>query len=238
MSEVAGRMAVQVGAFYLEQPNGGRGVLLSGVPGVRPGRVTIIGGGVVGLAAARIARGLGAHVLLLDVRQDRLCRVEEIFDAQVHTEFSTAQNVARAVAESDLVVGAVLVKGAQAPTVVTREMLADMAPGSVIVDVSVDQGGCVETTRATTHSDPTYVVDGVVHYGVANMPGAVPRTSTLALTSVTLPHAIRIASLGAREALRSDPYLLKGLNTHRGSLTYEAVGVAQGLPTKDAAALL
>jgi alanine dehydrogenase len=238
MSEVAGRMAVQVGARYLERPNGGRGVLLSGVPGVRPGRVTILGGGVVGLAAARMARGLGAHVLLLDIKQDALYRVEEIFDAQVHTEFSNPGNVRQAVAESDLVVGAVLVKGAQAPTIVTRDMLGDMAEGSVIVDVSVDQGGCVETTKVTTHSDPTYVVDGVVHYGVANMPGAVPRTSTLALTSVTLPHALRIAKRGAEEALRSDPLLLPGLNTYKGKLTYEAVGAAQGLDSVDAASLL
>ena len=238
MSEVAGRMAVQVGAYFLERPAGGRGVLLSGVPGVRPGRVTVLGGGVVGIAAARMARGLGAHVLLLDIKQDRLYRVEEIFDAQVHTEFSNPANVRRAVAESDLVVGAVLVKGAQAPTVVTRDMLGDMAEGSVIVDVSVDQGGCVETTKVTTHSKPTFVVDGVVHYGVANMPGAVPRTSTLALTSATLPHAMRIAALGAEEALRSDRFLLPGLNTYKGVLTYAAVGDAQGLPSQDPASLL
>ena len=238
MSEVAGRMAVQVGATLLEKPNGGRGVLLSGVPGVRPGRVTILGAGVVGLSSARIARGFGAHVVVMDVRTDRLAAVEEIFDGVVQTEYSNPSNVARAVAESDLVIGAVLVAGAQAPTLVTREMLRDMQPGSVIVDVAVDQGGCVETTHPTTHSQPTYVVDGVVHYGVANMPGAVPRTSTLALTNVTFPHALRIADMGVRDAMRSDACLLKGLNTFKGALTYGAVGEAQGIPTHDPGAML
>ncbi len=238
MSEVAGRMAVQVGAQYLQKPNGGRGVLLGGVPGVRPGRVTILGAGVVGLSSARIARGLGAHVVVMDVRIDRLAAVEELFDGTVHTEFSNPTNVARAVAESDLVIGAVLVPGAQAPRLVTREMLKSMQPGSVIVDVAVDQGGCVETTHPTTHSEPTYVVDGVIHYGVANMPGAVPRTSTLALTNVTLGHAIRIADVGVREALRSDPGLLRGLNTYKGVLTYQAVAAAQGLQAHDPLSLL
>lgn len=238
MSEVAGRMAVQVGATYLEKPNGGRGVLLSGVPGVRPGRVTILGAGVVGLSAARIARGFGARVAMMDVRVDRLAVVEEVFDGRVETEYSSPLNVARAVAESDLVIGAVLVPGAQAPRLVTRDMLKAMQPASVIVDVAVDQGGCVETTRPTTHSSPTFVEEGVLHYCVANMPGAVPRTSTLALTNVTFPHALRIADLGVRDALKSDAGLLKGLNTYKGALTYAAVGQAQGLPSHEPGSLL
>jgi len=238
MSEVAGRMSVQVGASLLEKPHGGRGVLLGGVPGVRPARVTVIGAGVVGLSATRIARGFGAHVVVMDLRPERLIEVENLFDGVVHTEMSNPYNVAAAVAESDLVVGAVLVTGAQAPRVVTREMLRDMRPGSVIVDVAIDQGGCVETAHATTHSKPTYVVDDVVHYCVSNMPGAVPRTSTLALTNVTLPYALRIANHGVREALRADPGLLKGLNTFKGALTYAAVGEAQGLDALDPYELL
>ncbi len=238
MSEVAGRMSVQIGAALLEKPNGGRGVLLGGVPGVRPGRVTILGAGVVGLSAARIARGFGAHVVMMDVRVDRLVGVEEIFDGVVQTEYSNPTNVARAVAESDLLIGGVLVPGAQAPRLVTRDMVRAMQPGSVIVDVAVDQGGCVETTRVTTHSDPTYVVDGVVHYGVANMPGAVPRTSTLALTNVTIAHALRIADMGARDAMKSDPCLLKGLNTFKGVVTYNAVAEAQGHAFHEPANLL
>jgi alanine dehydrogenase len=238
MSEVAGRLAVQVGASCLQAQQGGRGVLLSGVPGVRRGRVTILGAGVVGLSSARIARGMGAETVVMDVRVDRLVDVESMFDGTVQTQASNPHEVARAVAESDLVIGAVLVPGAQAPRVVTREMVKRMPPGSVIVDVAVDQGGCVETTRPTTHSQPTYVVDGVIHYCVANMPAAVPRTSTLALTNVTLPHALRLAGMGARDALRTDPGLLKGLNTYKGALTYRAVGEAQGLSTKDPATLL
>jgi len=238
MSEVAGRMSVQVGAKYLEKHNGGLGILLSGVPGVPPGRVTILGAGVVGMSAARIARGFGARVLVMDVRMDRLVAVEEVFDGRVETEHSNPTNVARATAESDLVIGGVLVPGAQAPRLVTREMVKHMRPGSVIVDVAVDQGGCVETTHATTHSAPTYLVDGVVHYGVANMPGAVPRTSTLALTNVTIAHALRIADMGVRDALKADAGLLRGLNTYKGALTYAAVGEAQGLRSMDPAALL
>ena len=238
MSEVAGRMSVQVGASLLEKPSGGRGVLLGGVPGVRAARVTILGAGVVGMSAARIARGFGAQVVMMDVRVDRLVTVEEVFDGRVQTEYSNPTNVARACAESDLLIGGVLVPGAQAPRLVTREMVRSMQPGSVIVDVAVDQGGCVETTHATTHSNPTYVVDGVVHYGVANMPGAVPRTSTLALTNVTISHALRIADLGAREAMKSDPCLLKGLNTYKGALTYAAVAEAQGIKPHDPAAML
>jgi alanine dehydrogenase len=238
MSEVAGRLAVQVGAWCLQKTNGGRGVLLSGVPGVRPGRVTVLGAGVVGLSAARIARGMGAQTLVIDVREDRLVTVENLFDGAVQTESSSPHNIARAVAESDLVIGGVLVPGAQAPRLVTRDMLRGMQPGAVIVDVAVDQGGCCETTRPTTHSAPTFVVDGVIHYCVANMPAAVPRTSTLALTNVTFPHALRIAQHGVREALKQDAGLLKGLNTYKGVLTYAAVGAAQSLPAKDPRGLL
>jgi alanine dehydrogenase len=238
MSEVAGRMAVHVGASLLEKPHGGRGVLLSGVPGVRPARVTVIGAGVVGLSATRIARGFGAHVVVMDLRPDRLIEVENLFDGVVHTEMSNPYNVAAAAAESDLIVGAVLVTGAQAPRIVTREMVRTMRPGSVIVDVAIDQGGCVETARPTTHSQPTYLVDDVVHYCVSNMPGAVARTSTLALTNVTLPYALRIADHGVRDALRADQGLLKGLNTFKGALTYAAVAEAQGLESLDPYELL
>ena len=238
MSEVAGRMSVQVGATYLEKHHGGRGVLLSGVPGVRPARVTVIGAGVVGFSATRIARGFGAHVVVMDVRPERLVDVENLFEGVVHTEISNPYNVAAALAESDLVIGAVLVTGAAAPKVIRREMLGRMKPGSVLVDVAVDQGGCADTTEPTTHSKPTYVVDGVTHYCVTNMPGAVPRTSTLALTNVTYPYAQRIAEMGVREALKSDPSLLKGLNTYKGVLTYEAVGAAQRIEAKDAAKLI
>lgn len=238
MSEVAGRLAVQVGATCLQRNNGGRGVLLSGVPGVRPGRVTVIGAGVVGLSSARIARGMGAEVTVLDVNMDRLVEVENLFDGSVQTQFSNPTNVAHALSESDLVIGAVLVVGAAAPKLITRDMLKGMPTSSVIVDVAVDQGGCAETTRPTTHSDPTYVVDGVIHYCVANMPAAVPRTSTLALTNVTFPHALRMADMGVRDALKADPGLLKGLNTYKGALTYAAVGESQGLAHKDPASLL
>lgn len=238
MSEVAGRLAVQVGATQLEKPHGGRGVLLSGVPGVRPARVTVIGAGVVGLSATRIARGFGAQVVVMDVNPERLIEVENLFGGVVQTQMSTAHDVAAAVAESDLVVGAVLVPGAQAPRVVTREMLADMREGSVIVDVAVDQGGCTETTRPTTHSDPTYVVDGVVHYCVANMPGAVPRTSTLALTSVTLPLLRALVNQGPRDALAADASLRRGLNTYKGVVTHEGVAAAQGRESRDPSQLL
>ena len=229
MSEVAGRMSIQVGAAYLEKINGGRGVLLGGVPGVAPARVTIIGGGVVGTNAAKMAVGLGASVIIVDRDLDRLRYLDDIFGSRVRTLSSNPYTIAESVAKSDLVVGAVLVPGAAAPKLVTREMLTSMARGAVIVDVAVDQGGCIETTKPTTHSQPTYTVENVLHYGVTNMPGAVPRTSTFALTNVTFPFALRLAKYGLVEALRRDRHLKNGVNTYKGKVTYEAVAVDQGL---------
>jgi len=225
MSEVAGRMAPQVGAHYLEKYQGGRGVLLGGVPGVAPGNVVVLGGGVVGTNAAKIALGFGAKVTMMDVSHRRLQYLDDVFGGRLTTITSSEPNIWEAVAQADLVVGAVLIVGAKAPHLVTREMLKVMKEGSVIVDVSVDQGGCVETIKPTTHSDPTYVIDGVVHYGVANMPGAVPRTSTFALANQTLPYAMKLANKGL-DALREDASLMPGLNTHNGKLTYKAVGEA------------
>ncbi|MBU1040891.1 MAG: alanine dehydrogenase [Proteobacteria bacterium] len=230
MSEVAGRMAPQVGAHALEKSQGGRGMLLGGVPGVAPANVVIIGGGVVGTNAAKIAVGLGARVTVLDLSHSRLQYLDDIFGSRIVTMSSTEPNLRAAVQDADLVVGAVLVVGAKAPKLVTREMIGTMREGSVIVDVAVDQGGCVETIHATTHDNPTYVVDGVVHYGVANMPGAVPRTSTFALVNQTLPYALKLAAKGL-DALREDPALALGLNTHKGQLTCAAVGEALGIPT-------
>ncbi|GFK93251.1 Alanine dehydrogenase 2 [Fundidesulfovibrio magnetotacticus] len=230
MSEVAGRMATQVGAHYLEKYQGGRGVLLGGVPGVAPGNVVVLGGGVVGTNAAKMALGLGANVTLLDVSHKRLQYLDDVFGGRLTTITSTEPNIWDAVAKADLVVGGVLIVGAKAPKLVTREMLKVMKEGSVIVDVSVDQGGCVETIKATTHKDPTYVVDGVVHYGVANMPGAVPRTSTFALTNQTLPYAMKLAAKGL-DALQDDASLLPGLNVHNGLLTCKAVGEAFNIAT-------
>jgi alanine dehydrogenase len=229
MSEVAGRMSIQVGAFYLEKINGGRGVLLGGVPGVAPGRVTIIGGGVVGTNAAKIAVGLGAAVTIIDRDLERLRYLDDIFGSQIQTLASNPYTTADSVAESDLVVGAVLVPGAAAPKLVTREMLRAMPRGSVIVDVAVDQGGCIETTRPTTHSEPTFYVENVLHYGVTNMPGAVPRTSTFALTNVTLPFALTLANLGLVKAINADAHLRHGVNTYQGKITYQAVADGQGL---------
>jgi alanine dehydrogenase len=229
MSEVAGRMSVQVGAFYLEKINGGRGVLLGGVPGVAPGRVTIIGGGVVGTNAAKMAVGLGAAVIIIDRDLERLRYLDDIFGSRIRTLASNPYTIAESVAASDLVVGAVLVPGAAAPKLVTREMLKAMPRGSVIVDVAVDQGGCIETTKPTTHSAPTYYVENVLHYGVTNMPGAVPRTSTFALTNVTLPFALKLAKHGPEEAFRRDAHLKQGVNTYRGKVVYEAVAKDQGL---------
>ena len=228
MSEVAGRMSIQVGATYLEKINGGRGVLLGGVPGVAPGRVTIIGGGVVGINAAKIAVGFGASVIIIDRDLERLRFLDDIFGSRIRTLASNPYTIAESVAASDLVVGAVLVPGAAAPKLVTREMLRDMPRGSVIVDVAVDQGGCIETTKPTTHSQPTYYVENVLHYGVTNMPGAVPRTSTFALTNATLPLALRLAKHGVVEAIRRDPHLKNGVNTYKGKVTYEAVALDQG----------
>jgi alanine dehydrogenase len=223
MSQVAGRMAIQAGATALEKAHGGRGVLLGGVPGVLPGKVVVIGGGVVGFNAAQMAVGLGADVTILDRDPDVLERLDNHFEGRARTVYSGKAALATAVAEADIVIGAVLIPGAAAPKLVTREMLSTMKPGAVLVDVAIDQGGCFETSHATTHAEPTYVVDGVVHYCVANMPGAVARTSTYALNNVTLPHALRIADKGWKEALRADPNLAAGLNVHEGKVTYEAV---------------
>src|SRR5262245_55762023 len=232
MSEVAGRMAIQVGACYLEKTNGGRGVLLGGVPGVPPAEVIIIGGGVVGMNAAKMAAGLGARVTILDKSVAKMQYIDDVFGGRVATLMSNPVNIARAVARADLLVGAVLIPGAAAPKLVTRPMVGTMKKGAVIVDVAVDQGGCIETTRVTTHSDPTFEVDGVLHYCVANMPGAVPRTATFALTNVTLPYLLAIANKGLRQALRDDASLVPGVNTYKGHLTCRPVGEAQGLPVK------
>jgi alanine dehydrogenase len=230
MSEVAGRMSIQVGAHYLEAVNGGRGVLLGGVPGVPPAEVMIIGGGVVGMNAAKMALGMGARVTILDRSVTKMQYIDDVFGGHVATLMSNPIAVARAAARADLLVGAVLIAGAAAPKLVTRAMVSGMKKGSVIVDVAVDQGGCIETTHPTTHSNPTYVVDGVVHYCVANMPGAVPRTSTFALTNVTFPYLLRIARRGLKQALKEDPSLAPGVNTYAGKLTCAPVAEAQGLP--------
>ena len=229
MSEVAGRMAIQVGATYLEKMQGGRGILLGGVPGVPAARVVIIGGGVVGTNAAKIAVGMGAHVTIIDNNLDRLRELDDIFLSKISTLASSAYMIHDAISEADLIVGAVLVPGAAAPRLVTRGMLKDVPNGAVIVDVAVDQGGCIETTHPPTHSEPTYYVEGVLHYCVANMPGAVPRTSTFALTNATLPYALKLANQGFMNAISSDPGLKAGVNTYAGRLTYEAVATAQGL---------
>ncbi|WP_024874816.1 alanine dehydrogenase [Saccharomonospora piscinae] len=231
MSEVAGRLAPQVGAAALLRPSGGRGVLPAGVPGVAPARVVVIGAGVAGRGAARIAVGLGADVDLLDTNLDRLRQVDREFTGRVRTLHSTALSVEHAVTQADLVVGAVLVPGAKAPTLVPHDLVPRLKPGSVLVDVSIDQGGCFADSRPTTHDDPTYRVGESVFYCVANMPGAVPRTSTYALTNATLPYVLRIAGSGWREAARADPALAHGLNTHAGALTNDAVAAAHGLPS-------
>jgi alanine dehydrogenase len=238
MSEVAGRMSVQVGAAYLEKERGGRGILLGGVPGVPPAHVTIIGGGVVGTNAARIALGLGAKTTLIDMNLNRLRELDDIFGGRLYTLASNSYNIAQATREADLVIGGVLIPGSTAPKLVTRAMVAQMKKGAVIVDVAIDQGGCVETARPTSHSNPSYSVDGVVHYCVTNMPGAVPHTSTLALTNSTFPYLLRIANHGAREALRQDAGLAEGLNTWLGSLTYRGVGESQQRPWKTAAKMI
>lgn len=230
MSEVAGRMAVQVGAMCLEREKGGKGILLGGVPGVRRGKVAIIGGGVVGTNSAKMALGMGAQVTILDTNIDRLGYLDDIFGGQVTTMFSNPVNIANAVRESDLVIGAVLIPGAAAPKLVTEAMLKEMADGSVVVDVAVDQGGCIETCVPTTHDNPTFVKHGVVHYCVANMPGAVAQTSTYALTNVTLPYARKLADIGVIEAIKSDKALALGVNTLGGGVTYEAVAEALNLP--------
>lgn len=227
MSEVAGRMSVQVGASYLEKERGGRGILLGGVPGVPPAHVTVLGGGIVGSNAARIALGFGAKVTLIDLNINRLRELDDMFGGRLYTLASNSYNIASATREADLVIGGVLIPGATAPKLVTRAMVAEMKKGAVIVDVAIDQGGCVETARPTSHSHPSYTVDGVVHYCVTNMPGAVPNTSTLALTNSTFPYVMRLAQMGARDALRQDWGLAEGLNTWLGTLTHQGVAESQ-----------
>lgn len=229
MSEVAGRMAVQEGAKYLEKLYGGRGVLLGGVPGVPPAKVVILGGGVVGVNAAKMAAGMGAKVVILDTSLPRLRYLSDVMPSNVQLIFSNRQNILEQIATADLVVGGVLLPGAKAPKLVRREDLKTMRPGAVIVDVAIDQGGCVETIKATTHENPVYTVDGIIHYGVANMPGGVPRTSTLALTNATLPYAMKLANKGWKQALREDGALLKGLNVVDGKVTYQGVAEAFGM---------
>ena len=229
MSEVAGRLAAQAGAYFLEKPLGGRGLLLGGVPGVAPGRVVVIGGGIVGYNAAIVALGLGAQVTILERSIDRMRHLEEILSGRVSLLMSSSLQIAASVEGADLVIGAVLIPGAVAPKLVTREMIAEMNDGAVVVDVAIDQGGCFETSRPTTHTDPTYVVDGVTHYCVANMPGGVPVTSTKALTNATLPYVEAIAGHGLRAAVAADPALAKGVNVIGGKVTYGAVAEAHGL---------
>jgi alanine dehydrogenase len=223
MSEVAGRMAIQQGAKYLEKPIKGKGILLGGVPGVPPGKVLVLGAGVVGIQAAKMAAGLGAHVTILDINMKRLRYVNDVMPSHVVTEFSSEYNIRRHIKNHDLIIGAVLVTGGKAPRLITKDMLKDMHPGTVMVDVAVDQGGCFETTRPTTHEDPTYIIDDVVHYCVTNMPGAVPYTSTLALTNVTLPYVLKIANLGWEKACELNSDLNKGLSIVKGKVVYEAV---------------
>ncbi|MDM3870027.1 alanine dehydrogenase [Porticoccus sp. W117] len=238
MSEVAGRMSIQAGAHHLEKAQGGQGVLLGGVPGVAPAKVLVIGGGVVGTNAAYMAEGMGADVTILDRSVPRLRELDKEFGGRINCVYSTAAAVEQYALEADLVVGAVLIPGAAAPRLLTRDIISRMKNGSVLVDVAIDQGGCFETSKATTHEEPTYVVDGVVHYCVANMPGGVARTSTMALNNVTLPYAIALANKGAKEAMLEDQHLLNGLNVHKGQITYDAVGVAHDLPYVDAAEAL
>lgn len=230
MSEVAGRMAVQEGAKYLERPAGGRGVLLGGVPGVAPGRVLVLGGGVVGTQAAKMAAGLGAQVTIMDISLNRLRYLSDVMPANVMTLYSNEYNIRKLIQTHDLIVGAVLIPGAKAPHLITRDMLKDMRPGTVVVDVAVDQGGCIETCRPTTHEDPTYIIDDVVHYCVANMPGAVPYTSTVALTNATLPYALDLAGKGWQQACRDNQPLRLGLNIVQGKVVYKGVADAFGLP--------
>ena len=238
MSEVAGRMSVQVGATYLEKERGGRGVLLGGVPGVPPAQVTIIGGGIVGTNAAKIALGMGAIVTMIDVNLNRLREIDDIFNGRVYTLASNSYHIARSAAHADLVIGGVLIPGASAPKLLTRPMVAQMKKGAVIVDVAIDQGGCIETAHPTTHSDPAYKVEGVVHYCVTNMPAAVPHTSTLALTNATFPYVMKLAQLGPAAAIRADQGIREGVNTFKGHVTYAAVAESQNRVAKDVTALL
>ena len=239
MSEVAGRMSIQAGAHALEKAQGGSGVLLGGVPGVMPAEVLVIGGGVVGINAARMAMGMNAHVTILDRSLNRLKELDELYGDRLTTIYSTHDAIEELLAGADLVIGAVLVPGAAAPKLISREQLKLMRPGSVLVDVAIDQGGCFETSKATTHQNPTYEVDGIIHYCVANMPGGVARTSTFALTNATLPFAVQLANKGYKQAMLDDPHLLNGLNVHAGKVTYEAVARDLGydyVPAADALA--
>jgi alanine dehydrogenase len=226
MSEVAGRMSVQVGAHYLEKAQGGAGILIGGVPGVKAANVVVIGGGISGTHAVRMALGMEAIVTVIDKNLDRLRELDELFGSSLNTIYSTVDAIEQYTVNADLVIGAVLVPGAAAPKLVTRKMIAQMRPGSVVVDIAIDQGGCFETSHATTHADPVYVVDGVTHYCVANMPGAVARTSTIALNNATLPFAVALANKGAKKACGDDPHLMNGLNIHDGQVTYKAVADA------------
>jgi alanine dehydrogenase len=235
MSEVAGRMSIQVGAHYLEKEQGGRGVLLGGVPGVAPAKVTILGGGIAGVNAAQMAVGMRADVTIYDISNARLAELDMFFGSQIKTAYASKAAIARAVAKSELVIGAVLIPGAAAPKLVTRDMLPTMKRGSVLVDISIDQGGCFETSRPTTHSDPVYEIDGVVHYCVANMPGAVARTSAFALNNATLPFVLKLAGQGAEAAMKADPHLANGLNVSGGKIRHKAVAEALGLPFDKAA---
>ncbi len=229
MSEVAGRLAPQVGAWSLQKANGGRGVLMGGVPGVGPAKVVVLGGGVVGTQAARVAAGMGADVTVLDLSLHRMRQLDDMFAREFRTRYSARGAVAEMIAEADMVIGAVLIPGAAAPKLVSRAQLSTMQPGAVLVDVAIDQGGCFETSKATTHDDPIYEVDGILHYCVANMPGAVARTSTIALGNATMPFMLALANKGWRQACEDDEHLLAGLNTHSGKLTYAAVGRALGI---------
>jgi alanine dehydrogenase len=238
MSEVAGRMSIQAGAHCLERAQGGRGVLLGGVPGVPAAKVVVLGGGVVGTNAARMAMGLEAHVIVLDVSLNRLKELDEQFGSRLHTLYSTIDAIEEQIITADLVIGGVLLPGAAAPKLITEKMVREMKKGAVIVDVAIDQGGCAETSHPTTHTDPTYRVHDVVHYCVANMPGAVARTSTFALNNATLPFTLALAEMGAEKAMKANPHLRAGLNVYKGALTYEAVAQAQHLPFKSAEAVL
>lgn len=238
MSEVAGRMAIQEGAKYLEKPMQGRGILLGGVPGVPPAKVLVLGGGIVGTQAAKMAAGLGAHVSILDVSLNRLRYLSDVMPANVDTIYSNEYNIRRLILDADLIVGAVLIPGAKAPKLITRDMLKEMRQGTVLVDVAVDQGGCIETCTPTTHENPTFVIDGIVHYCVANMPGAVPYTSTIALTNATLPYALQLADHGWKQACQANEALRKGLNVVKGKVVYQGVADAFNLPMNDVFSIL
>jgi alanine dehydrogenase len=238
MSEVAGRMGVQIGAQYLEGPNGGRGILLGGIPGVAPANVVIIGGGVVGHNAAKIAVGLGAHVTIIDKNLNRLREIDDIYSSQVVTLASNSYTVREALRLADLVIGAVLVPGASAPKIVRRDMLASMKKGSVLVDVAIDQGGCFETSRPTTHTNPIFYVDGVLHYCVTNMPAAVPHTSTFGLTNATIPYLMQIANKGLPQAAQDSKAIAEGINTYMGEIVYPGVAESQGRPWRELGSLL